>query len=77
MVGARSAPTINSEEPEYLLIDQYRIYVEHYIKTAANQWLLSEYNDPESVLSFNTFSFQLQIADLYEDIEITDSEGSV
>jgi Uma2 family endonuclease len=28
---------------EYLLIDQYSIHVEHYVKTAANQWLLSEY----------------------------------
>lgn len=32
---------------EYILIDQYRIYVEHYVKTAANQWLLSEYTDTD------------------------------
>ena len=30
---------------EYLLIDQYRVYVEHYVKTAVNQWLLTEYHD--------------------------------
>ncbi|WP_416674491.1 Uma2 family endonuclease [Egbenema bharatensis] len=54
---------------EYLLIDQYRIHVEHYVKTAAHQWLLSEYNDPAVTLSFNTFECQVQIADLYENIE--------
>jgi Uma2 family endonuclease len=54
---------------EYLLIDQYRIYVEHYVKTAAHQWLLSEYNDPAVTLSFSVFEFHIQIADLYETIE--------
>jgi Uma2 family endonuclease len=55
---------------EYLLVDQYSIHVEHYIKTAAHQWLLSEYDDPNVTLSFSTFEFQIQIADLYEDLEI-------
>jgi Uma2 family endonuclease len=54
---------------EYLLIDQYRIYVEHYVKTAVNQWLLTEYHDENMSLSFNSFEFQIQIADLYENIE--------
>jgi Uma2 family endonuclease len=55
---------------EYLLIDQYRIHVEHYVKTAAHQWLLSEYDDPAITLSFSTFELQLQITDLYDNIEI-------
>jgi len=55
---------------EYLLIDQYNVHVEHYVKTAAHQWLLSEYNDPNVTLSFSAFEFQIQIADLYENIEI-------
>lgn len=54
---------------EYLLIDQYRIHVEHYIKTAANQWLLSEYDDPTITLTFSVFEFQIQIAELYENID--------
>ncbi len=58
---------------EYLLIDQYKIYVEHYIKTSANQWLLSEYSDRNFTLSFSAFEFQVQIADLYENIEFSDS----
>lgn len=56
---------------EYLLIDQYSIHVEHYVKTAAHQWLLSEYDDPNVTLSFTAFDFQIQIADLYENIDIS------
>jgi len=55
---------------EYLLIDQYSIRVEHYVKTAANQWLLSEYTDTSTILSLSTFDVQIPIIDLYENIEI-------
>jgi Uma2 family endonuclease len=56
---------------EYLLIDQYRIYVEHHVKTSVNQWLFSEYDDPSVTLSFHTFEIQVQIADLYDNIDLT------
>jgi Uma2 family endonuclease len=55
---------------EYLLINQYSIHVEHYVKTAANQWLLSEYDDPNVMLSLNTFEAQIEINALYENIDI-------
>jgi Uma2 family endonuclease len=55
---------------EYLLIDQYQIHVEHYVKTAANQWLLSEYDDPNITLSLSAFEAQIEIIALYENIEI-------
>ena len=58
---------------EYLLIDQYQIYVEHYIKTAANQWLLSEYTDPQVTLTLNSVDLELKIADLYENIEFAET----
>lgn len=55
---------------EYLLIDQYSIHVEHYVKTAAHQWLLSEYDDPNVTLSLNAFEAQIEIVTLYENIDI-------
>lgn len=64
--------TINSFY-EYLLIDQYRVYVEHHVKTAANQWLLTEYHDPEVMLSFNVFECEILIADLYEGIDFSNA----
>lgn len=65
----RTIPTFK----EYLLIDQYRVHVEHYVKTAVNQWIFSEYDDPKITLSFSVFEFQIQIADLYDNIEFTDT----
>ncbi|MGF1493625.1 MAG: Uma2 family endonuclease [Microcoleaceae cyanobacterium] len=57
---------------EYLLVDQYRVHVEHYVRTAAHQWLFSEYDDPSLTLEFSAFEFQVQIADLYEDIDFSE-----
>jgi len=54
---------------EYLLIDQYRVYVEHHVKTAVNQWLFSEYNDPSVTISLKFADLPIPIADLYENID--------
>jgi len=61
----RTIPTLQ----EYLLIAQDRIHVEHYVKTSVNQWIFSEYDDPNNTLSFSAFEFQISIADLYDNIE--------
>ncbi|MGF1513697.1 MAG: Uma2 family endonuclease [Elainellaceae cyanobacterium] len=58
---------------EYLLIDQYRIHIEHYVKTAAHQWLLSEYDDPTITLSLKALGLEISIADLYESIDLSAS----
>ena len=54
---------------EYILIDQYRIHVEHYLKTAVNQWLFSEYDDPETAIALQFLDMQIKIADLYDNID--------
>ena len=56
---------------EYLLIDQYRIHVEHHVKTAVNQWLFSEYDDPSVTIALRFADVQIQIADLYDNIDFT------
>jgi Uma2 family endonuclease len=53
---------------EYLLVDQSQIHVEHYLKNGANQWLFSEYADPNTTLTFRTLELEIQIADIYENI---------
>lgn len=62
---------------EYLLIDQYRVHVEHYVKTGANQWIFSEYDEPNITLSFNTFESQVTIADIYENIDFTNPQSQL
>jgi len=56
---------------EYLLIDQSKIHVEHYIKQGTNQWIFSEYKDPEFTLSFPSLELQIEIGDFYEGIDFT------
>lgn len=58
---------------EYLLIDQYQVYVEHYLKTASHQWLLSEYRDSDTNLTLNSINTTIQISELYENIEFAES----
>ncbi|MEM9216052.1 MAG: Uma2 family endonuclease [Cyanobacteria bacterium P01_F01_bin.150] len=57
---------------EYLLIDQYRVHVEHHVKTAVNQWLFSEYDDLDIALTLQTLGLELTIASLYEYIDFTE-----
>ncbi|GAB4132254.1 MAG: Uma2 family endonuclease [Cyanobacteria bacterium J069] len=58
---------------EYLLVDQFKIHVEHHVKVAANQWLFSEYDDPTVILSLRTLELSIQISDLYENIEFSNT----
>ncbi|MEM8637277.1 MAG: Uma2 family endonuclease [Cyanobacteria bacterium P01_G01_bin.54] len=68
--GAKfSAYRTIAEFQEYLLIDQYQICVEHYVKTNVNQWLLSEYTDADVTLQLQSVDCSLQIAEIYEGIE--------
>lgn len=69
-VAYRAIPTFR----EYLLIDQYRVYVEHYVQTNAHQWLFSEYDDPTVTLTLSTIDVQLQIADLYDNIDFESAQ---
>jgi Uma2 family endonuclease len=68
-VAYRTIPSFG----EYLLISQYAVRVEHYVKTAPDRWLLSEYTDPSTILTLNSFDLQLSIADLYENIEFEET----
>ena len=58
---------------EYLLIDQYRIHVEHFVKTDVNQWLFTEYNEGNITLSLSCFELEIWVADLYENIDFAEA----
>ncbi|MGG6270363.1 Uma2 family endonuclease [Leptolyngbya sp. AN03gr2] len=64
--------TISSFQ-EYVLIDQYRIRVEHHVRTAVNQWLLSEFDDPTATLTLGAVGVEIQIAQLYEGIDFSET----
>ncbi|WP_347278068.1 Uma2 family endonuclease [Alkalinema sp. FACHB-956] len=65
----RTIPTFQ----EYLLVDQYIPHVEQYVKTDAHQWIFTEYNDMNSSISLSSIPLEIQLADLYENIEFGSS----
>lgn len=54
---------------EYVLIDQYRPHIEHYVKQAENQWLFTEYDGLETSFVLSSVGVEIAIADLYESVE--------
>jgi Uma2 family endonuclease len=61
---------------EYILIDQYKVYVEQFVKTSDNKWLLSEYESADDVLALSSLPFQIQLGEIYEGIRFETSAGS-
>lgn len=53
---------------EYVLIDQYRVYVEQFSKMADHQWLLSEIEEPGAVLALVSIPLQLSLTDIYRKV---------
>ena len=53
---------------EYVLIDQYRPRVEHYVKQAENQWLFTEYSGLDAHLVISSVNVEIALADIYESI---------
>jgi len=58
----RSIPSLK----EYLLIAQSRYHVEHYVRRASNQWLLSEYNGSQNVIRLAAINCDLSLAEVYK-----------
>lgn len=59
---------------EYILIDQYTMHVEQYCKTDNNKWIFSEYEDGDVMLSLASVSFQIVLADIYDNVDFDAEE---
>ncbi|BAZ84351.1 Uma2 family endonuclease [Dolichospermum compactum] len=60
---------------EYILIDQYTIHVEQYVKTDHKKWIFLEYEDINDTLNLTSVSCQISLADIYEKIDFTSAES--
>lgn len=65
----RSIPSFR----EYLLIDQYGLAVEHYVKTSDRQWLFSEYKGADDSVILSSIPFQIGLADLYDKVDFAEN----
>ncbi|MBG1258566.1 Uma2 family endonuclease [Nostoc commune] len=61
------------EFKEYILIDQYQYHVMQYVKTAESQWLFTELEDESATLSLQTVDFQIELRDLYEQVNFAEN----
>lgn len=59
---------------EYILIDQYALHVEHYIKTDARKWVFLEYEAPTDVLILSAVSFQIELIEIYNKVDFNADE---
>ena len=59
---------------EYLLIDQDRVYIEHYSKTEPHKWVFLEYDNPQAILSLFSLNFQIELAEIYNKVNFSVEE---
>ncbi|PZV14161.1 MAG: hypothetical protein DCF20_13485 [Pseudanabaena sp.] len=60
--------TISSFQ-EYLLIDQLKPHVEHYIRQSGNQWLFTEYDHLDDRFMLSSIGVEVSLVDLYEGVD--------
>lgn len=58
---------------EYVLVDQYRVYVKQFTKTEAGNWLLEEYQEARQTLTFRSIDFAICLEEIYEGTSVQGS----
>ncbi|WP_442957323.1 Uma2 family endonuclease [Phormidium sp. CCY1219] len=61
---------------EYLVIDQYRIQVEQYVKSDRKRWMFVEYDATDESICLNAIDFQIALEDLYDKVELDTAEDA-
>lgn len=54
---------------ECLLIEQSKIFIEHYIKQTPNQWLLRIYENADEILNLESIGCEIPLSDIYLQVE--------
>jgi Uma2 family endonuclease len=61
---------------DYVLISQDRMLVEHFVRAGdkGDQWLLTEFSDPDSALRLISIDCTVALLDIYDKVEFLSSE---
>jgi Uma2 family endonuclease len=54
---------------EYLLINQYEVSIEHYIKTGEKEWILREYENMDEAIQLSSIDVEITLNDIYEGVD--------
>jgi Uma2 family endonuclease len=55
---------------EYVLVDQYQVYVKQFVKTEEGYWLLKEYGKGKQTLALTSVDFEILLEMIYEGVRI-------
>lgn len=69
----RSIPSFQ----EYILVDQYSMHVEHYVKTEQRKWIFQEYDEVDNALVFASLPFEILLTDLYDKVKFEPAEADI
>ncbi|HIE02111.1 MAG TPA: Uma2 family endonuclease [Thiotrichaceae bacterium] len=59
---------------EYLLVAQDEYHIEHYVRQATYQWLLSETSNLQEVIELPSINCRLALTDIYDKVEIENQD---
>lgn len=62
---------------EYLLIDQYTMHVEHYIKTSDREWTFREYEDASTLIALASVPAQTELQDFYDKVDFSEIDDEL
>ncbi|WP_421658961.1 Uma2 family endonuclease [Leptothermofonsia sp. ETS-13] len=62
------------EFQEYVLVDQYQVYVKQFTKTAEGYWLLKDYREEQEALDFMSVDCAIRLEEIYEGVQMQDPE---
>jgi Uma2 family endonuclease len=57
---------------EYLTVAQDQIHVEQHVRQTNEQWSFTKFSDAQDVVKLQSISVDLRLAEIYEDIELTE-----
>ncbi|NCQ87331.1 MAG: Uma2 family endonuclease, partial [Microcystis aeruginosa W13-18] len=60
---------------EYILIDQYRYYLEQFYQQNNGEWLFKVYESDKEALRFYSVDFQISLLDIYQRIDFTNQNS--
>jgi Uma2 family endonuclease len=58
------------EFQEYVLVDQYQVYVKQFVKTEEGYWLLKEYGEIAQWLALTSVEFEIGLEEIYEGVNM-------
>lgn len=61
----RSLPSLQ----DYLLLDQYRLHVDHFHKVATGRWLLTEFDREEDIVTLESINVEISLRQIYRRVD--------